>query len=364
MDRQEILYQLENPTQFELYLKSAATNRIAPDFYFKERRICGIEYSPEEIIIPSLDYSWSAERLIYNVLHSASEHYFRNDYLPDDVLIGDSKSCAIFKIPRHLSSLNYISEFINLIYVLKGTFKVSIDNDSITLNEGNAIIVAPYTEYSMEYSGINDIVLGINFKMLTLAKGFFNVLTFDNPISSFFDNLIFMSNCVKYMIIKSPPDERLNNLMLDALAEQEKNHFSRDKIIMNMIETFLLILASDYKNQTTQNIGRSETDNKALSILNYLHENYVNVSIDDLSRHFFLSPSYISRILKRRFGRSYVELLTEIRMSRAKELLAAENLTIEHISGLVGYADPRQFRYIFKKTFGISPSEYRSDLSR
>ena len=54
-----------------------------------------------------------------------------------------------------------------------------------------------------------------------------------------------------------------------------------------------------------------------------------------------------------------MEYLTNLRMSRAKELLKDERCSMKEICLEVGYSDPNYFSRIFKKNFGVTPTEYR-----
>jgi two-component system response regulator YesN len=75
-----------------------------------------------------------------------------------------------------------------------------------------------------------------------------------------------------------------------------------------------------------------------------------------------LSSSYLTRILKRHGGQTFIELLTEYRIAKARELLRGTDWKQSRIAEAVGYPDPQYFSFIFKKATGHSPSEFRSQL--
>ena len=60
-------------------------------------------------------------------------------------------------------------------------------------------------------------------------------------------------------------------------------------------------------------------------------------------------------------GMSIREFMTDIRLQRARQLLAESSCTISEISFMTGFANPKYFSVCFKKTFGMSPTEYRSE---
>ena len=59
-------------------------------------------------------------------------------------------------------------------------------------------------------------------------------------------------------------------------------------------------------------------------------------------------------------GQSFVEYLTQKRMTRAKQFLRQSNKRTGEIAAEVGYRDPRYFSFVFKKTQGCTPREYRA----
>lgn len=91
-------------------------------------------------------------------------------------------------------------------------------------------------------------------------------------------------------------------------------------------------------------------------ISNYFHE---DLSIKKVANKVHLSHTYFSRLFKKELGVSFVEYVTNIRVKRAKWLLANTNDTIEAIAAQVGFNTPNYFSSIFKKHVGMSPSEYR-----
>lgn len=95
-------------------------------------------------------------------------------------------------------------------------------------------------------------------------------------------------------------------------------------------------------------------------IKNYIDSNYQksSLSLESISQELSFSVSYISSILKRN-GISFTKYLTELRMKKAKEMLADPEQKIITIAYQVGYVDPYYFSHCFKKFYGVSPDEFR-----
>ena len=99
------------------------------------------------------------------------------------------------------------------------------------------------------------------------------------------------------------------------------------------------------------------------SIARYLQEHLAeDVSLSVLAEEFHMSAQYISQLFKSEIGVNFLAYLTNIRMERAKNLLLSTPLSIAEVSEQASYGDYRVFTKAFKKSEGITPSQYRRDF--
>ena len=96
----------------------------------------------------------------------------------------------------------------------------------------------------------------------------------------------------------------------------------------------------------------------------YMDTHYCDpdISFASLAGEVNFSVSYISALLKKRLNTSFIKMLTELRMEKAKELLADPALRIIDIAEKLGYNDSYYFSHCFKKHVGVPPKEYRQEL--
>ena len=99
------------------------------------------------------------------------------------------------------------------------------------------------------------------------------------------------------------------------------------------------------------------------SITRFIQEHLAEeMSLSVLSEEFHMNPQYISQLFKNEIGVGFLAYLTSIRMEKAKKLLLSTSLSIGEVAEQSGYGDYRVFTKVFKKSEGITPSQYRRDF--
>ena len=93
----------------------------------------------------------------------------------------------------------------------------------------------------------------------------------------------------------------------------------------------------------------------------YIDEHYEEeeLSLNLLASYVNFSPNHLSMIFSQQTGQTFIKYLTDYRMNKAKELLRGTGKRSSEISLEVGYKDPHYFSYLFKKTQGMTPTQYR-----
>ena len=96
-------------------------------------------------------------------------------------------------------------------------------------------------------------------------------------------------------------------------------------------------------------------------IKDYIDRNYKkDISAKDVAGILGYSDVYFSKVFKQLFDDNFINYLTKIRIDRAKVLLKDISFNIKEVGKSVGYADSNYFTKVFKRSIGMSPSEYRN----
>lgn len=87
-----------------------------------------------------------------------------------------------------------------------------------------------------------------------------------------------------------------------------------------------------------------------------------DIQLTGLAAKYNISTGRLSTMIKEELEMNFSEYVSQLRIQRAKELLADESMSIQEIAEIVGYNDYFYFTKVFKKIQGISPSKYRKSL--
>lgn len=105
--------------------------------------------------------------------------------------------------------------------------------------------------------------------------------------------------------------------------------------------------------------------NKNRSILktavDFIDSHYMeeDISLNTVANVANVSSNHFSALFSQNMGQTFIEYLTTLRMNKAKELLRCTGMRSSEIAGEIGYKDAHYFSYLFKKTQGMTPSDYR-----
>lgn len=123
----------------------------------------------------------------------------------------------------------------------------------------------------------------------------------------------------------------------------------------------ILLQYGEYCANQIENARNAVYRKEIMAATDYIKKNYSsNISLKSVAQHVFVSDSYLSRIFKENLNMSFVEYLTGIRIEKAIEFIKTTNLPNYAIAEKIGYENINYFGRVFKKTTGLTPTQYRS----
>lgn len=142
--------------------------------------------------------------------------------------------------------------------------------------------------------------------------------------------------------------QRALQRMVSELTLQKKVQITREMIV-ELTEAVYIA-----RNQSS---GFSPPIRKAVDALRHNYSQQINVT--ELAKHVGLSPSHLSHLFTKEVGMSVLQYIAALRCEEAAAMLKNSDASIQEIAGYVGYADNNYFVKVFKKHYGMTPTEYR-----
>lgn len=177
------------------------------------------------------------------------------------------------------------------------------------------------------------------------------------------DIVAFFSKYFGVLELNEAGQRYVENLIFAVMEEMKKRHTNYEFIIKAKLAELIVFALRCKKgeNATYQvEIVKTQKHKKIHEIAQYIHENYSSkLSLEDLSKHFYVSKCYLSRIFKEVTGFTVNEYINIVRITKAKDLLEDSKHSITEVSEMVGYDSITYFEKVFKKYIEKSPLKYR-----
>lgn len=108
----------------------------------------------------------------------------------------------------------------------------------------------------------------------------------------------------------------------------------------------------------------SPAERRVTEVINYINSNYQgNITLNALSKHFYVSKYYLCHIFKDITGVSIIDFINKKRLAEAERMLKYSNLNITEISEAVGFNSVNHFIGLFKNNYSCTPRNFRDRLS-
>lgn len=282
------------------------------------------------------------------------------DFVIDSrLLLSKGRLIEIRPHTRFVHFPSHRHNYVELVYMLSGTTTHIINQKTrIVLEEGDLLFLNQNAYHEILPASQKDIA--VNFLILPEF--------FDRPLS-----MIERENLLRDFLVSTLSGE-------SGLSDYLHIHARGIVPVENLIENMLWTLISrqpmmDTINQTSMglllmnlsrfadSISRSDPDqmeqNMVFAVLDYVDHHYQSGTLAEIAESLHQPDYTISRLVKKRLGKNFKELLQTRKLQQAAYLLANTPLSIDQIIGHIGYENSSYFYRTFRERYGCSPKEYR-----
>ena len=226
------------------------------------------------------------------------------------------------------------------IYFLeKGSGSYFIDNKSYDIQAGDVVFVPPGTVHKTIYDDER-------IRHVIYCSGHFIPTSVLDTMSGMFP------------VYRNP---ELVKDIRDFFFKIEKEYYEKniysDDIIKCLLQMMLISIAKNKNKSILLNVKSDIVSDVAEFIKSNLQS---QISLSMVAEKYSVTPQYLSALFKKKTGIGFQEYVYLLRMLKAEELLKSRTkISIADVSERCGYNDSNYFSFMFKKNFGITPSEMR-----
>lgn len=150
------------------------------------------------------------------------------------------------------------------------------------------------------------------------------------------------------------------------LAERTNPRLCSEEVIRSELALLLAEVTQRYERRISELMRERPPgggcERHVKGVIKFISDNLDRkISLTDAADKVAVSPNYLASLLKRELGKTFVQLVTEKRMDRARELLSFTDTHISKIAYISGFEDPNYFCKRFKQLYGCAPMEFRAN---
>ena len=273
-------------------------------------------------------------------------------------LLDSGKLITLRPHTRFADFPEHTHDFVEVVYMVKGSTTHIINGREIVLREGELLFLGQRVRQSIKKAGMEDIA--VNF--IVLPEFFSTSLSVmgdeDTPLKRFIVDCLCGgksdSGYLHFKVADILPVQNLVENLIWTLINETHNKRMTNRLTMELL--FLQLL--NYTDYLAHDTYEEEI---IVEILRYVETNYQTASLAEISRLFHHDACWLSREIKRKTGKNYIDLVQEKRLSQAAFYLKNTNMRISDISEAVGYENISYFHRLFANKYSTSPKKYRDD---
>ena len=249
--------------------------------------------------------------------------------------------------------------YLEMMIVLSGSITHTISGDTITLGEGDILILNKHVLHSIKKADTPDI--GVN---IIISDNFVESLS--KELSETVFSELAAQNARPdgsgiYLCFSAKGNKQIENIVENLLFELTE--YTADMQILRCTTTLLFDYLSRKSAKLLKIASRlpDKDSTRRAAIIGYIRGSYREASLAKLAELMFLSVPYLSKTVTELFGKSFKELLFDERIRRATELITKTDIPIGDIINSVGYENESYFHREFKKRTGRTPLSLRKE---
>lgn len=311
---------------------------------------------PEKRMIPFFFYESGTVHVMVDFLKDLGE--LKSFFFDNEISESFERRCAWAKNEKHQHQHAYIEAF----YLIRGEAVQNIGKKTYSVAEGEFWIMNSSVSHCIVLKDKETLLMNLLISEECYQKVVTQVVDANNPLYHFLMNEIYEDEKrPEYLRYRIKENEMLEEDFNRLLGEADAQRPFMQQLMENILANIFLELSRIelYKSET---LKRREKTLDIYQVMEYISQNYHQVTLNDLAEQFYYTPAYISRFLREQTGMNFRNMVCKLKLEKAREMLANTNWSIEKISESMNYSNRKHFEKSFQELFCQTPYQYRKNL--
>ncbi len=290
----------------------------------------------------------------------------QSSYPPDSVFpetyFPENTDVIVNRHLRYSPCFFHSHDFFELSYVVSGQGLHYLSGEKIFLKKGDLSLMSLHTPHTISAFRDDTLIVNLMLRASTFHQTFFGILTGQDIISSFFSRALYTPDAHASLLFETGGDPVIRDLILRIMEESLSDREYKDQMATALItELFIHLLRNHSQSLSLSNSSGKRQDSTILVIITYMMKNCRDLTLGSLSSFFGYSERQMTRILQEYTGKNFTEILKQIRVEKACELLRNPHIPIPEVAETVGYSNPSHFYSVFREKLHMTPAVYRKE---
>lgn len=236
-----------------------------------------------------------------------------------------------------------------VVVVLGGQMSAIIEERSFDLTKGAVALIDVGQTHSAQSSAVEFLSIGISPVLV-------NELVTEIGVIRASAEIVFRANVTHDETI----EQLLNQVIAEISAHQIGHAAMLDTLVRQLAIHLLRCHLTVRKSEKIELSRAGPVDRRLRRAIEFMHDNFADeIALDEIAAAAYLSEYHFARLFKQICGITPHVYLANLRLDRARKLLAETTLPISEIASAVGYQSQSHFTKIFKSITGVTPRVYR-----
>lgn len=256
-------------------------------------------------------------------------------------------------------------DFFEMTYVVRGTCIQTIDNGEPEIfTPGIFCIMNPNARHNLYVEHEEDLAINILLKQSLFNSTFWSMLEQKRDLGRFFMSYFVSQNAtsdyLKYDTNQSPEVEA-------SLEKICREYLDRRPYSSTIIRCMLIIFFTEVVRSSELLLAQWQFEDQAaariMDIFQYLSRNYATATLASTAAHFHYHPNYLSAFIRKHTGKTFRQILNDIKFAEANYYLTNTSMPIKDVSEKLGFTQLCNFYEFVRKNFHTTPYHLRQVLA-